>query len=110
MLGIKFQLGEATQKWDSIVNFDSLPADWQLCFSERLASSHMEYNGDTLWTFTKPEKDNVKYAVKDCFVVDLLHEEEIPLFVQVKYILNYRGLWFICSCLLLPEAFVETSS
>jgi len=67
----------------------------------------MQYNGDDLWKFTKLEKNNVKYEVDDCFVIELLHEEEIPLFVQVKYILNYLGLWFICACLAQPQVFEE---
>ena len=40
---------------------------------------------NVFWKFSKIEKDSVKYAVNDCFIVDLLHGEEIPVFVYFVY-------------------------
>jgi hypothetical protein len=43
--------------------------------------------------------DNVKYKIGDFFVLDLLGGEEIPLFVEIKYIIYVEKEWrFIVHC------------
>lgn len=37
--------------------------------------------------------NNVKFATQDVFVVDKLQSERIPLFFQVKFILNVDSMW-----------------
>ena len=48
---------------------------------------------------------NVKYAVRDVFTLDLLHVEKIPVFGQIKYILNINTMWVLCSKMLIPLSF-----
>lgn len=49
--------------------------------------------------------NNVKYAVKDVFVTDILHSEIIPLFWQIKYILNIDTMLILCGKLLIPQSY-----
>ena len=51
------------------------------------------------------ELDNIKYAVGDVLVLDLLETEQIPVFVQIKYIINIDTMWVLCTKLLLPLSF-----
>lgn len=47
----------------------------------------------------------VKYAIHDVFIVGLLHSEMIPLFLQIKYILNIDTEWVLCGKILFPLCF-----
>ena len=49
--------------------------------------------------------DNVKYAVKDVFVIDVVHSERIPLFWQIKYIFNIDTMWILCGKMLIPKTY-----
>ena len=92
----------------SVLKFPNLPADLKHIFTAKCLS--MDINlcaDDVLWQFHRIVKDSVKFAVDDCFILDLLHEEEIPLFVEVKYIISTRGIYFLCGCIALPERFVS---
>lgn len=40
------------------------------------------------------------------FLIDEIHSEKIPLFFQVKYILNILNtMWFLCGKVLLPLSY-----
>ncbi len=51
------------------------------------------------------EVNNVKYAVRDVFVIDVLHSEHIPLFWQIKYIFNIDTMWLLCGKMLIPLSY-----
>lgn len=82
--------------------FSSLPADLR----EALTLSHnlcdVEFIGKTLQRVSKLYENGVKYAVGDVFVIDSLHSERIPLFFQIKYILNVDTVWILCGKMLVP--------
>lgn len=48
---------------------------------------------------------NIKDIVRDVLVIDLLHAEKIPMFGQIKKILNIDSVWMLCSKILLPLFF-----
>lgn len=63
-----------------------------------------DLEGNT-WAASKLVVDNTKYAVKDLFIIDLAHEEEIPVFIRIGYIVQVYEQWVLCGKLILPEAF-----
>ena len=36
------------------------------------------------------------YSVGSCIVLDVIHEENVPLFLKISYIFQYLGLWLLC--------------
>ncbi len=101
-------LGTVRAGSGNTVKFQSLPANLQQALQEKwLASDLVLEDFDVLWQCNELEKDCVKYAVGDCFVLDLLQVEEIPLFVEIKFIICYKSTWFLCGCIVLPDKFDE---
>ena len=49
----------------------------------------------------------VKYAVKDCFILELIELEEVPVFFKIFNIVNFRSKWLLYGCILLSDAFNE---
>ena len=82
----------------------SLPAGLQ----KALTTDHQFCQRD----FTKPMQrvsqvtvNSVKYAVHDAFIIGLLHAERVPLFLKIKYIMNFDTEWVLCGKLLYPLQF-----
>lgn len=44
---------------------------------------------------------NNKYAMRDVFVIDVLHSEAAPLFWQIKHIFSIDTLWILCGKMLI---------
>lgn len=51
--------------------------------------------------------NNVTYSVGDVFVLKLIEEEAIPVFIHIKYIMSIRTNWILAGRLLVPEAFCK---
>ncbi|MEQ2195951.1 hypothetical protein XENOCAPTIV_020933 [Xenoophorus captivus] len=49
--------------------------------------------------------NSVNYAIKDVFLIDVLHTEAVPLFWQIKYIFNIDTIWILCGKMLIPLSF-----
>ena len=49
--------------------------------------------------------DCVKYSVKDCFVIDIVHTEEVPVFFKISAILNFRSKWLFYGCIYISDKF-----
>ena len=47
----------------------------------------------------------VKYAVKDGFIVDLVHTEEVPVFLKISNIFNFRSKWLLYRNIYVCNAF-----
>jgi hypothetical protein len=45
------------------------------------------------------------YSVGSFIVVDLVHGEDIPLFMKLLYLLCYRGTWCLCGKIYAAESF-----
>lgn len=45
---------------------------------------------------TEATVNGVKYAVRDVFVLGFVHSESIPMFFQIKFILNMDTQWSLC--------------
>jgi hypothetical protein len=41
-------------------------------------------------------KSHITYSHDNCFIVAVEEEEEVPVFLQIKYIVNFRGSWILC--------------
>ena len=48
--------------------------------------------------------NNIKYTVGDNLIVDIV-EEDIPIFIKIDKIVQFRGVWMIIGQLLIPKAF-----
>lgn len=104
----KSPLGSLSVQGGSEVNLHSLPADLQRMLTRKVRSMDITFSvNDILWKYTGIVKDNVTFSVNDCFIVELLHGEEIPLFVEIKYIISTRGIYLLCGCVVIPEQFVS---
>ncbi|KAK6488872.1 hypothetical protein HHUSO_G7827, partial [Huso huso] len=62
-------------------------------------------DSETVWKTKEVVIDTVKYAVGDFFIVDSVHGEEIPQFVKILYILQFRTQWFVCGKLYVTKEF-----
>jgi hypothetical protein len=60
---------------------------------------------ETITTTNCLQFDHIQYSVGSQYVVTVVETEEIPLFLQVKYIVNFRGIWLLCGRLCFAEAF-----
>lgn len=81
----------------------SLPICLQTTLKESGNFSNLE--GKVIQRVSEVTLDNIKYAVRDVLTLDLVHEEKIPVFGQIKYILNIDTTWYLCSKILHPLSF-----
>ena len=49
--------------------------------------------------------NTVKYAIKGCFVVDLVETEQVPVFFKVSNIINFRSKCLLCGSIWKSNAF-----
>ncbi len=49
--------------------------------------------------------NTVKYAVKNCFIVDLVHTEDVPVFLNICNIFNFRSKWLLYGNIYVCNAF-----
>ena len=49
--------------------------------------------------------NTVKYSEKDCFIVDISHTEEVPVFFKIIAILNLRSKWLLYGCIYVSSTF-----
>ena len=101
-------LGRVTANSSKQIGFQSLPAGLQQALREKWHESNMYLSDrDELWICDELEKNSVKYVVEDCFVAEFVQAQDIPLFVQIKYLISFRKTWFLCGCIVLPGKFEE---
>lgn len=68
-------------------------------------SEAVDIQGDErLGVFSTLMTNNVKYCVGDNLIVDFV-EEDIPIFVKIEKILQFRGAWMIFGRLRIPKTF-----
>ena len=51
---------------------------------------------EVVWKTNKAKINSIEYKVNDAFVLEVLHGEEIPLFLKVATIVKIRSIWLIC--------------
>ena len=57
----------------------------------------VEFTDDEKFTTTNNLIFNhVCYSVNNCLVLSLVEEEEIVVFIRLKYVINIRNTWIIC--------------
>lgn len=83
----------------------SLPIDLQTAIKASGNFKGVELEGKVIQRVSEVTVDNIKYAVRDVLTIDLLHVEKIPVFGQIKYILNIDTMLVLCSKMLLPLSF-----
>lgn len=62
----------------------------------------VDFTDKAIHCFSEVTASNVKYAVRDVLVTDVLHSERIPLFWQIRYISNIDAMWILCGQILVP--------
>ncbi|KAK9521454.1 hypothetical protein VZT92_021258 [Zoarces viviparus] len=62
---------------------------------------------EKLWKSKRIVSNSVKYAVGDYFILDLVHAEQIPLFVKITLILQIRANWLLVGKLFTTVEFVS---
>lgn len=71
----------------------SLPIDLQTALKGSGNFRNVELEGQVIQCVSEMTVDNIKYSVRDVLTLDLLHVEKIPVFEQIKYILNIDTMW-----------------
>ncbi|XP_049341205.1 uncharacterized protein LOC111192620 isoform X1 [Astyanax mexicanus] len=51
---------------------------------------------ESVWKAKQLEHDRVQYKVGDFYILDLLHAEEIPVFLKLIYIIKFHEEWKLC--------------
>ncbi len=51
---------------------------------------------ETVWKTKRIVINSTTYRVGDFFVLDVVHGEEVPIFVKILHIVKYRGQWLAC--------------
>lgn len=85
--------------------FLSLPVELQRALTVNHNLCNVDLTEKTFQRVSEVSVNNVKYAVKDVFVIDILHSGRIPLFWQIKYILNMDTMWILCGKMLIPQSY-----
>ncbi len=80
--------------------FLSLPVELQRALMVNHNLCDVDLTEKAIQRVSEVTVNNVKYAVRDVFVIDVLHSERISLFWQIKYIFNIGSFvekcWFLC--------------
>lgn len=63
--------------------------------------------GETLWKTKQLVYDRVRYTTGDFLILDLVHAEEIPVFLKVIHIIKYHSQWKLCGRLYKTWCFSE---
>lgn len=82
--------------------FLSLPVELQRALMDNHNLCDVDLTEKAIQRVSEVTVNNVKYAVRDVFVIDVLHSERIPLFWQIKYIFNIDTMWILCGKMLIP--------
>jgi uncharacterized C2H2 Zn-finger protein len=89
----------------TMVSISTLPEDVQAI----LHSKFLKDSGDTppmeVACCGKITLSHCSFKVNCVYVVDVEEEEQLPVFLQVKQILNVRQTWLLCGYLLFPLFF-----
>lgn len=85
--------------------FLSLPVELQRALVAYHGLCNVHLGDDSIQRVSEVIINNVKYAVKDVFLIDQLHSEKMSLFFQIKYIFNINTMWFLCGKVLLPLSY-----
>ena len=86
--------------------FSSLPVELQRALMAHHEVCNVRLHEDNaIQRVSKLILNNVKYAVKDVFLIDEVHSEKISLFFQIKYIFNINTIWLLCGKVLLPLSY-----
>jgi len=49
--------------------------------------------------------NNAVYKVQGIYILNVIHEEKVPLFLQVKHVFSVRNVWVLCGRMLVPQRF-----
>ncbi|TKS80540.1 hypothetical protein D9C73_014642 [Collichthys lucidus] len=85
--------------------FLHLPVELQRALTVNHNLCNVDFTDKAIQRVSEVRVNNVKYAVKYVFVIDVLHSERILLFWQIKYILKIDTLWILCGKMLVPLAY-----
>lgn len=85
--------------------FLSLPIELQKALTVNHNLCNVDFTNKVFQRVSEVTVNSVKYAIRDVFVIDVLHAEVVPLFWQIKYILNIDTTWILCGKMLIPLSY-----
>ena len=88
---------DTTSQGGAPVMFASLSCNVQ---SSVLSFCNLELSdiesADKIWKVRSITVDHVKYSTGSLFVIDLVHEEDIPVFFRITHCIRFRNSWLLC--------------
>lgn len=89
--------------------FLSLPAELQRALTVNHNLCNVDFADKGIQHVSEVTANNVKYAVRDVFVIDVLHSERIPPFWQIRFIFNIDTMWILFGKMLVPLSYDSLS-
>lgn len=93
-----------TQAAVNNLSLQELPVNLQICLQNLETAVTVD---EKLWTSKCIILNSVKYAVGDFFILELVHAEQIPLFVKIVLIVYIRANWFLVGRLFTTLEFIR---
>lgn len=81
---------------------EELPVNLQACLLNLETPIAVD---EKLWKSKCIVLNSIKYAIGDFFILDLVHAEQIPLFVKITLIVHIRANWILVGKLFTTTAF-----
>jgi hypothetical protein len=83
--------------------FSQLPTEVRLSIQNELDEDFAD--NEVISSVQCLSVDNIIYKVKYAYILNVVEEEHVPIFLIVKYIICIRNVWVICGRLLIPNLF-----
>eukprot|EP00112_Aurelia_sp_Birch-Aquarium-sp1_P011911 Seg250.10 transcript_id=Seg250.10/GoldUCD/mRNA.D3Y31 product="hypothetical protein" protein_id=Seg250.10/GoldUCD/D3Y31 len=64
---------------------------------------------ECIWKTSKLMSNCSKYEMDDLIIIDLIHTEDVPVFLKVEIIFKFRATWIISGRIFIPEQFCHLS-
>ena len=60
---------------------------------------------EKVWRVTNLVVDHVKYSVGNVYVLDIVHEENVPIFFRITHCIKFRSRWLLCGRIYFSSSF-----
>lgn len=60
---------------------------------------------ETVTTTTQLFSNHVSYTTDGCLLLTVVEEEDVPIFLKIKFLIYFRNLWLLCGRLCFSERF-----
>ncbi|KAJ8280847.1 hypothetical protein GJAV_G00059800 [Gymnothorax javanicus] len=76
------------------IDLHSLPSELQRTLLDTVIGNDL---GISLWKTKSVTIDGMTYGENDVVIINVVEEEEIPIFAKVKYLLRCNSTWYVCT-------------